>query len=98
MWFLLLLDLPIKRKVLHFNVVSFGPRHGDSEDRELSLCYIFFKYFGMFVFCFFQQSHEQLLLQVCDKICDLVCSVSTAALMNLGEDVYGRLQTLLAAR
>ena len=66
---------------------------------ENSHCIIYFSSIlgCLFVF-FFQQSHEQLLLQVCDKICDLVCSVSTAALMNLGEDVYGRLQTLLAAR
>ncbi|XP_076443905.1 uncharacterized protein LOC143282199 [Babylonia areolata] len=39
-----------------------------------------------------------LLLQVTDEVCDLICSASTQALMNLGLPDYGRLQTLLAVR
>lgn len=52
----------------------------------------------------FQLSPEQvgelqsLLLRVADEVCDIICSASTAALMNLGLRDYGRLQTLLAVR
>ncbi|KAK7116772.1 hypothetical protein V1264_002393 [Littorina saxatilis] len=41
---------------------------------------------------------QSLLLRVADEVCDIICSASTAALMNLGLRDYGRLQTLLAVR
>ena len=47
---------------------------------------------------FFQVNDEQVLLRVCDEVCDVISSVSTATLMNLGADIYSRLQSLLAAR
>ncbi|KAK7481319.1 hypothetical protein BaRGS_00027399, partial [Batillaria attramentaria] len=41
---------------------------------------------------------RSLLLRVADEVCDIICSASTAALMNLGVSDYTRLQTLLAVR
>lgn len=41
---------------------------------------------------------QQLLLQATDEVCEIICTASTAALMNLDVSDYTRLQALLAIR